>query len=60
MLLTFAALTPDVLPKCRDTLQNCGDYDMSMCTDSRYKAWAVDNCALYCGLCGKFRRACSE
>ena len=52
MLLTVSAMTPDILPKCTDKLQNCGDYDMSMCRDPKYQAWAADNCALYCGMCG--------
>ncbi|KAK7115067.1 hypothetical protein V1264_001009 [Littorina saxatilis] len=46
-------MIPDIKPRCSDKLETCGQYDLSMCSDDKYKAWATDNCALFCGLCGE-------
>ena len=37
---------------CRNAISNCADYGNQMCM-GQYEQWARQNCASYCGLCGK-------
>lgn len=39
---------------CTDRIDNCRAYGQNACS-ATYKDWATRNCALYCGICRKFR-----
>lgn len=47
---TAHAITTSV-SSCRDRLDNCVAYGISVCTDPLYVAWASDNCMAFCNLC---------
>ncbi|KAK3581064.1 hypothetical protein CHS0354_033850 [Potamilus streckersoni] len=41
--------TPTQAPPCIDSLRNCHEYGMSVCT--AYRSWSIDNCKKYCNMC---------
>ena len=38
---------------CFDTISYCSTYGPGVCSDPMYKAWVLDNCQKYCGICGQ-------
>ena len=43
---------------CYDAISYCDEYGSSVCTDPMYKAWVLDNCQKYCGICGEYISIC--
>ncbi|XP_060605056.1 putative per-hexamer repeat protein 5 isoform X3 [Ruditapes philippinarum] len=37
---------------CMDKKSDCNAYEKAMCTDIKFKAWAKENCAAFCNMCG--------
>ncbi|KAL5011088.1 hypothetical protein ScPMuIL_013393 [Solemya velum] len=46
--VTFGTVTG---ANCRNNIPTCAQYGESVCHISDYKAWVLDNCAEYCGMC---------
>ncbi|XP_070207007.1 uncharacterized protein [Littorina saxatilis] len=37
---------------CYDAVSYCEEYGSHVCTDPSYKAWVLDHCQKFCGICG--------
>jgi len=47
----FCRPLPTNPPPCVDLMNNCKDFEDTMCTDMSYRPWAEKNCRKYCRLC---------
>jgi len=42
---------------CTDAISNCADYGMGVCTDVEFFEWVLQNCRLFCQLCGGYEQS---
>ncbi|ESO91008.1 hypothetical protein LOTGIDRAFT_163524 [Lottia gigantea] len=50
VVTVHTTIKPPPTPACVDKAPNCDSYSLNDCIN--YGAWAKDNCAKYCSLCG--------